>query len=386
MKLLDTFFMEEELENNRFQARFNLGESGHRPRTVEEILCKSGLTREHACSSILNMSLQDSPNWGRTDLRQTVAALHCNTCFENVLITTGTSEALLLLFRALAPKKVAVVLPAFQLLTEIPKSLGAQIVGLPIEFNSEGIPSANVTHWKKILHSDCPDLVVLNTPHNPTGIVFSQEIEEMFVNYCEQHHATLVADEHYRFLASETQTAAPTLFRYAESCKNANIFVTGSFIKCIGAPGLRIGWCVGNRKILQRMQNEKNYTTHTVNPLSEWIALMVLRDLNSEFFQEIRSEWLLNKAELAKFLKNNCVWKGSPPQGGLVSVLAFSRSEQILASVLSKQLSNSSIFILPLSVMGAKELSDTKMIPFRIGLGCKTEQFMLALQELLRLK
>ena len=393
MKPLETFLMEEELENNRFQARFNLGESGHRARTVADILLKSGISRQQAAEVFLNTSLRDSPNWGRLDLRESIAALHSSPDVDvqahQVLVTTGTSEALMLLFRALAPQKVAVALPAFQLLTEIPTALGAQIVALPVEFDSLGIPSVDLENWQRILTSEKPDVVIFNTPHNPTGLVFSEQLEKMLVSYCEEQAATLIADEHYRFLASETQPAAPSMLRYLQNSRRtgrrSKIFVTGSFIKCVGAPGLRIGWCVGDESTLKRMQNEKNYTTHTVNPVSEWIATEVLRNLNSELFTEIRAEWLLNRSTLAAFLRQSKAWQGCAPQGGLVSVVSLRQQPSAaLLPLVSHHLCSRSLFILPMTVMGLYNPISLSSVPcsFRLGLGISPLLFNEALHKL----
>src|SRR5688572_29068528 len=118
MDLLRSFFMEDYLEGSRFTARYNLGESGARPRTVGELLTGSGVSPQQAMETFLSTLLRDSPNWGRADLRDLVAAMHPGATRDNVLITTGTSEALLLLFRQLRPRKVALAWPAFQLLYE----------------------------------------------------------------------------------------------------------------------------------------------------------------------------------------------------------------------------------------------------------------------------
>jgi aspartate/methionine/tyrosine aminotransferase len=122
---LRTFFMEDFLEGSRFRARFNLGESGARHATVRELLAGSGVSDAAASDAFLGTLLRDSPNWGRDDLRDRIAAMHPGATREDVLVTTGTSEALFLLFRQLRPKKLALVVPAFQLLYEIPQSLGS---------------------------------------------------------------------------------------------------------------------------------------------------------------------------------------------------------------------------------------------------------------------
>jgi N-succinyldiaminopimelate aminotransferase len=392
MQSLRPFFMENWLETWRLSARYNLGESGHRSRTVRELLCGAGLSEAGAAFKFLDTPLYDSPHRGREDLRAAIAALHNGAHADDVLVTTGTSEALFLLFRALAPKKVALLLPAFQLLYEIPERMGAEIVGLPIRWNASGVPSANWTLWFKILAEQAPDVCVFNHPHNPSGLTFTEAELDTLNQFCSEHGIFLVADEHYRFLGSQAHPLGPGLFTPSHT-----MAVTGSFIKCTGTPGLRIGWCLAPREILTAMQNEKNYTTHTVNPISEWIALdslVALVDENSALFCSLRNEWTANRLALEGFLrKGNNVWRGAVPEGGLVCALSHAswESDEVFAKARA-DMERCGLFLLPLESMEFAESYARMGIAaanalergngVRLGLGCEPKLFAEALSVL----
>lgn len=394
MKPLRTFFMEDWLETFRFKSQYNLGESGGRPRTVKQLLNYSGFAENEAYSEIMDMSLQDSPNRGRNDLRQIIANMHPGASVENVLITTGTSEALFLLFRYLKPKKVALPLPAFQLLYEIPKAMDASIVCLPIRYHSDGQPFADLEEWLQILEAEQPDCILINNPHNPTGLIFPDQFLAKIVAYVNSKNCYLIGDEHYRFLStsSETEFLGRTIYQ-----NNSKIFITGSFIKCFGTPGLRIGWCIGPLEALNSMQNEKNYTTHTVNPFSEWLAYKVLSNPQSELFYTAQKEWLENKKILTQFLASSKTLYGTEPQGGLVTILGFKNVNTVEDLTLKiDQLLNKGIFILPLSSMEMGIFSFQKEkfyktdelalinrgFGFRLGLGIQPSKFQEALSKM----
>lgn len=384
MRPLRTFFMEDYLESFRFTARYNLGESGARPTTVAELLLGSGLTPEHASAQFLGTLLRDSPNWGREDLRERVASFHPGASRENVLITTGTSEALLLLFRQLQPKRTALAIPAFQLLYEIPLSLGSELVPLPVRWDAEGRPFIEPAEWLRRLERGRPDCIILNNPHNPSGLVLEPKLLEAVLDFARSSGAHVIGDEHYRFLSSEQSVLGPTVYRPGERS-----FVTGSFIKCLGCPGLRVGWCVGDTATLAAMQNEKNFTTHTVNPLSEWIAHEVLKDLGSEVISAQRALWARNRAELRRFLAGSTVFYGSAPEGGLVTCVgvreagggeSFARTLEALRAA--------SVFVLPLEAMEVGAMSEGGSHPlergqgFRLGLGAEADTFAEALRTM----
>lgn len=396
--------MEDWLETNRTTARFNLGESGGRARTVGELLSLSGVLPHQAAEQFLQTSLKDSPNWGHPELRARVAGLHPGAGSDNVLITTGTSEALFLLFRRLRPRNVALAMPAFQLLYEIPQSLSARITSLPVEFTTTGKAFIDEDRWLKILDTHSPDCVVINHPHNPSGLTLSDDFLEALISWTAHHGATLIGDEHYRFLASDTQILGPTLYRTEHEVRTralslgihahlpqAQIFVTGSYIKCLGAPGLRLGWCVGPNAILKDLQNEKNYTTHTVNPLSEWISTEVLRDLHSPLFTQARMEWRANRELMASWLASSSRFVGQAPQGGLVSCVTFANTlahtlEADNAAKVFAALAGSGVFLLPLESMEFSKVEHAQEVStlargcgFRMGLGADPANFSTAL-------
>jgi N-succinyldiaminopimelate aminotransferase len=384
MDPLRPFFMEDYLEGSRFTARFNLGESGGRPVTVGELLAGCGVTPAQASETFLSTLLRDSPNWGRADLRDAVAALHPGATRDNVLITTGTSEALLLLFRQLRPRRVALAWPAFQLLYELPLRQGAEVVRLPVRWDARGAPSVDAAEWLEVLERERPDLVVINNPHNPTGLVLEPALLERVARWAEGADAVVVGDEHYRFLSHEDAVLGATVYR-----PGARTFVTGSFIKCLGCPGLRIGWCVGDTDVLARVQNEKNYTTHTVNPVAEWLAHEVLKDVNGAALGRAREEWRKNRRTLAGFLERSRGVYGVAPQGGLVTCLGVrgAASAPDFDARLAA-LSAEGVFVLPLSAMEAGSPEGTHPLArgqgFRLGLGIEPERFPEALDALER--
>ncbi len=201
---------------------------------------------------------------------------------------------------------------------------------------------------------------------------------------------TLIGDEHYRFLSHPSNMLGETLYR-----PNKSSFVTGSFIKCLGSPGLRIGWCVGPTKALAILQNEKNYTTHTVNPITEWISYEVLKDFNTPLFQNMKEEWQTNKTILKEFLATSQKIYGTEPAGGLVTALGFKYAKSLAQTNLSiRKLQQCGVFVLPLSTMEFGKFSFQKEATykeqrlckinkgygFRLGLGCHPEKFKKALK------
>jgi aspartate/methionine/tyrosine aminotransferase len=360
--------MEALLESNRFSSCYNAGESGHCPQKLDDLL--SGLQTAFSYNlreALLDIPLSDAPNMGTIELRGEVASLHPGASIEHVLITTGTSEAFFLLMRQLRPSKVAVITPAFQLLTEIPRSQGAKVVSLGVIWDELGRPIASIREWVKTIVTERPDVLILNHPHNPTGLTFSAEQLSELTEAAESVQCCVVGDEHYRFLHSN-EALGPTVYSEGR-------FVTGSFIKCSGTPGLRVGWCVGDPSVLREMQSEKNYLTHTVNPLSQKLSYWFLNAFSrqQDYFQRLRNDWLANRARLESWFQEQSLWQGQPPQGGLVTCIFPNPNHK---SILLKRLNDFGVFLLPLSTFRESHECDERFFTsFRLGLGLSQSQF-----------
>ncbi|TGL53027.1 pyridoxal phosphate-dependent aminotransferase [Leptospira kemamanensis] len=349
------FFIEDRLERFRLNAFCNLGESGLSHFTMEEMLSLAGLTGK----DLSKIPMYDAPNQGSYELRQTIANLYPGVSPEEVLVTTGTGEALYIAFQLLVKpqSKLALVWPAFQALYEIPKMLGAEI--LPVPYANAFAAST----WEGV----DADLYVLNHPHNPSGMTFSPNEWDSLLTLLHQKEKPVVFDEHYRFLPKgggmgKTGVDPKHLF-----------YGTGSFTKCFGVTGLRVGWLIADKDFIKRARSFKDYLTHTVNPISERIALGLLKEKDS-FLPSIQ-----------KRVQNNIdhftsVWRElpnveffSPPEGGLVGWLRLQpgiRSEDYADRLMER----TGVFVLP--------GSNFEMEGFlRIGFGAKEDVFLEGLKR-----
>ena len=207
------FFIEDRLEKYRLTTSCNLGESGLRNFTVKELLDRLNLDI-HCLNKI---SLADSPNNGREDLRYEIASLYENISPDQVLITTGTSEALYILFHLLIEKedRVSLLIPAFQALYEIPLTLGAKIKEVEV---NESLPIHQ-------LFDEKIKLAIVNHPHNPTGIGLRESEIKTLKDSLSKFSGYTLFDEHYRFLDYTNDLS------FSGAGLNEKCFATGSITK-----------------------------------------------------------------------------------------------------------------------------------------------------------
>lgn len=322
------FFIEERLERNRNNSQVNLGESGYHAFQLGDVLKMAGLNWEE----ISKIPLYDSPNQGSLSLRKEVAALYPGVSPDEVLICTGTSEALYLAFHLLlAPgQSVALYFPAFQALYEIPMMLGAKII--PLSPNT----TLKASDWENVE----ADLYVINQPHNPTGFAFEELEQGKLIEILSRKNKPVLFDEHYRLLDRNSDLG------WTGVSPKLGFYGTGSFTKCFGVTGLRIGWLIGDRDFIRRARSFKDYLTHTVSPISESIAIGLLR--NRQGFQNaIKSEIISN----IDYFESNLslltdIVNYEEVKGGLVGWVKLKdglKSEQYADALLEK----TGVFVLP---------------------------------------
>jgi aspartate/methionine/tyrosine aminotransferase len=209
---------------------------------------------------------------GHPLLRAEIATLYEHLEPDDVLVFAGAEEAIFCLSTALfEPGDHAVVTwPAYQSLYEVARAAGAEVTLHDLR---------EATGWsldvERLIASLRPEtrLVVVNAPHNPTGMLPTPVEWARLANALSDRGIRLLADEVYRYLEiddAETLTAGADLFPSAVSL--------GVMSKSFALAGLRIGWlATRDRELLDRCARMKDYTTICSSAPSEVLALIGLR-------------------------------------------------------------------------------------------------------------
>src|SRR5919202_2000138 len=150
------------------QVQYDLAESGIKPMTVGELLDLAG--RTESLDHLLDIPLGYSEARGTEELRGLIAELYRETSPDNVLVTTGAIEANFLVFSVLLQPgdHVAVVHPAYQQLQSVPRGLGAEVDLWTLSPETAFRYDLDAL---EALVDERTRLIVINSPHNPTGSI-----------------------------------------------------------------------------------------------------------------------------------------------------------------------------------------------------------------------
>jgi aspartate/methionine/tyrosine aminotransferase len=209
---------------------------------------------------------------GHPLLRAEIAALYDTIAPDDVLVFSGAEEAIFCLLNVLVgPGDHAIVTwPGYQSLFQVALAGGAE-VGLH-ELREEDGWALDVDRIRAALRPETR-LIVVNAPHNPTGMLPSHAEWRALIELCAGAGIPLFADEVYRFLEydeADRLTAGADAFPLGISL--------GVMSKSFAMAGLRIGWlATHDRGLLERCAAFKDYTTICPSAPAEILSLIGLR-------------------------------------------------------------------------------------------------------------
>ncbi len=255
------FEMERMQSTWEHRVRYDLSESGVEPLTLEEA------ARDP--KELLRTRLGYAEGVGLESTRAHVAGFHRNSGPENVVITTGTSEANFLTMLALVEPgdEVVVVMPNYMQVHGVAQGLGARV--REVWLREERGWTLDVDAVTGAVNAKTKVICVC-TPNNPTGqALSSREIDEI-ARVATRHGAWILADEVYR--GAEREGAESASF----AGRGERVVVTGGLSKAYGLPGLRVGWVVAPAETAQAVLRLKDYSTIAPSSVSEVLADIAL--------------------------------------------------------------------------------------------------------------
>jgi aspartate/methionine/tyrosine aminotransferase len=303
---------------HELSASYDIAESGILPLSTNDLLAfEEPEERQAILRGLLDIPLGYSEASGSLELRTTLASTYHNCGPENILVTTGAIEANFLLFNALLDPgdHIVAVNPAYQQLNSVPRAVGADVSLWKIGPESYRYVLDELE--RLITPRTC--LIVVNTPHNPTGAMLSEEELGRVYDLAESAGARVLCDEAYRWLEIPGgDRFAPPAFNYGPSAISV-----GTISKPFGLPGLRIGWMAAPAEIVTGCWSMRDYVSLSPGKLSDALAILAFkhRDRIIERNRKIIGPNLEATNRFVEERSNFLSW--TPPRGGLLALLRY---------------------------------------------------------------
>lgn len=198
---------------------------------------------------------------------------------EDVVISNGAIGANFLTFYSLVcpGDKVIAIDPCYQQLSSVPNLFSnGNLIKFPLQDHDNYQP--DVQMLAKLVQQHEPKLVVINNPHNPTGVVWSTETLQQIVDICKPKGSYILCDEVYRPLFHSTTEIPKSIVNMGYQ----RTISTGSMSKAFSMAGVRLGWAITRDVLLRKdMLSKRDYNTISVSMIDDKLSQLALAHYKS---------------------------------------------------------------------------------------------------------
>ncbi|MEG6593513.1 aminotransferase class I/II-fold pyridoxal phosphate-dependent enzyme [Desulfovibrio sp. 1188_IL3213] len=281
MRLPD-FELEVFFSRYEFSTPYLLAQSDCESLSIDDLLALEP-DPEKARHDFLQTRLGYSPNDGNPALRRAVSGLYRHMAERDVLLFTGAQEGIFACMNVLLEPGDHVIcqFPGYQSLYDLPRALGCTVDFWQLEAEGqEGGWRLDLEALKKLIRPETR-LVVVNSPHNPTGFVLDARQTQELCALARQHGIWIFADEVYRGLGrnarpGEEDRGCEEIAPWLCDVYERGISL-GVMSKAYGLPGVRVGWLAcGDAGLMDGISRYKNYLSICGATPSESLACTAL--------------------------------------------------------------------------------------------------------------
>lgn len=209
--------------------------------------------------------------------------------------------------------------------------------------------------------------IIINTPHNPTGKVFSLKELELIARLCQKWDVLAITDEIYEHILYDENIHYP--LARIDGMKERTITING-ISKTFSVTGWRIGYCIAAETITSGIRKVHDFlTVGAPAPLQEGAAVMM--DCADDYYRELAAEYTEKRGFLLQTLEQ-CGFHCSNPAGAYYIMADFSQlSRDDDISFAHQLVKNVGVATVPGSSFYPRNASPKQLVRFCF---CKTEE------------
>jgi capreomycidine synthase len=268
--------LEEWMREFYFRAEIDIGSSGVEDFGFAELRALLGIGVE----DLDRLVFHDSETLGGQGIREALAHRWTADDPARVMVTHGSSEANFLVMTALLQRgdEVLTLSPCYQQLHTVAEVIGCRVRQWSLR--GEHQFHVDIQELRAQLQPRTR-MVVVNLPHNPTGVSVTLEEQRALIEAVADTGAYLVWDGAFADITYDLpRLPDPTRF-YDRAIS------LGTLSKSYGLPGLRVGWCLAHPDVLAKLVRVRDYVTLHLSPLVEFVARRVIEEADLMLAQRL---------------------------------------------------------------------------------------------------
>ncbi len=220
---------------------------------------------------------------------------------QDILITTGGSEALLLTCLSILDPYTEVIIPEpyYPNYTTFVHAAGGVIRALPTS-PEEGYRYAKRERIESLITKNTRAIMITN-PGNPTGVVIDRDEMRMIADIAKKHDLFLICDEVYREFCYDDKFGVPTMAQFHDI--DENLVIIDSVSKRFSACGARVGCVVTKNKELQAALLKFCQSRLAVATIDQ-LGAAALYNVDQDFFRDCKAEYQKRRDTVVSRLRN----------------------------------------------------------------------------------
>jgi aspartate aminotransferase len=193
---------------------------------------------------------------------------------QNVMVSAGAKQAIMVALQTVVDPQDEVIFPVPYWVSypDMARLCGGKPVPVPA---SDGSLRPTIRDIEEHV-TNKTKVILINSPNNPSGVMYSEELIADIVRLCERRGIYLIMDDIYQRLVFDGRQ--PTnCYKYAtQSGENSRLIVVNGVSKQFAMTGFRIGWAIGATKLIKVMGKIQGHQTSGPSALSQQAAVGAL--------------------------------------------------------------------------------------------------------------
>lgn len=244
---------------------------------------------------------------GILELREAIAAklkrdngITCNP--QDILVSPGAKASIVNILMAVCDPRDEVLIPSpyWVSYTSQVEMVDAFPILLPTKMKS-GFKIKAKQLEEKILTLSNPKALILNSPNNPTGSIYTKVELEKIAAVCLKHNILIISDEIYEKLTYDGEKHV-SIASLSDEIREITVLING-VSKAYAMTGWRLGYAAGPTEIIKLASRIQSHTTSCVNSMTQKAAVVALEKCDGSI-NEMRIEFEKRRNYLVKALNN----------------------------------------------------------------------------------
>ena len=266
-----------------------------------------------------------TPEMKKAIIRYTEEYYHRKVNVENVIASSGAKQAIMVALQAILNPQEEVIYPAPYWVSypDMARLCGAiPVAALP----EDGTFYPRLKDIEQRVGS-YTKAVIINSPNNPSGAYYSEEFIADIVDFCERKNIYLIMDDIYHRLLFDGKKTYSAYDYTKKSVEESKLIIINGVSKQYAMTGFRIGWAVGNKKLIEAMANIQGHQTSGPSVVMQKAAVGALNGIQSSV-DNLRVTLENNRNVLVEQLRSFSGVKVTVPDGTFYLFADFSAYEK----------------------------------------------------------